>query len=112
MCLEDLRMGRNKYTAVHFVTCPASTNTILCAKSNKRVHLSFGVSQNSIAAAPSSAPMTTDDGFVVSSGTKPLDIDIEVHGQVAQESWLGRGIGGSCVVIVLETFYEDNGPVT
>jgi len=108
MCMEDIRIGRKKITAVSTKTTGAGGDAILVAASEKRVHLTVHTGGGPLAIAPSDFPTASGNGFFSVAGTlPPFDMDIETHGDIVTKEWRFSGIGGSTTVIIVETFLED-----
>lgn len=107
MCLEDVRLGRKKYTAVRQVTVGAGAVPLL-AFALKRTHITihtFNAGNVQVSPAADNTPFNSDGTFTVTRSNPPIDFDVEVHGDMVTKEWRASA-AAPIDIIVVETFLD------
>lgn len=110
MCKEDIREGRKKYSSARIVPIAGLTTGVLCVPSKDRTHLTICPTNGSFTIAPTDIAPTVAEGWAINSNSPPADMDVETHGQIVTFGWSVSNVtGGNVDILVIETFWEDNG---
>lgn len=107
MCMEDIRIGRASRTAVNNVSAPVAVATPICQTEEARISLIISVAgANSVIIAPQGIDPSSAGGILLSNTSTPFRLDLVHYGRLTQMQWNATGVGGTCVVTILEALLE------
>lgn len=110
MCKEDIRIGREKYSAVTLVPVPNGSSAIACKPSNERTHLAIYPINSTVGIVPTKDFTGSEIGYQLAPAGHPFELDIEIHGTAVTQGWTFNNQAlVDIVVMVIETFWRDRG---
>jgi hypothetical protein len=105
--MEDVRIGRKKWSITRFVDVPTSWVKILSANS-KRTHVTI---QNTTASSTFVWTNPNDGittGFHVTRTIPALELEVEEHGQIATADLYAIASGAAQRIVIIETILQDD----
>lgn len=106
MCMEDIRLGREKRTAI-FVRNPSAGAAVpLVGSNSRRTHLTIMWSFGTGSFGTSDMDVAGGNSIALTSAAFRHDFDIERHGDIVTKGWTIVGPGAGVVAIVIETFLD------
>lgn len=105
MCMEDLAMGRKKVSATRQITFAAGVDAPLLTPSVDRTHFRVQSTTAGLRFVPQPLTSVGTPCYFSDSIMGGVEFDIETHGDIVQQGWVGSGNGGSALVIITETFF-------
>ena len=120
MCMEDVKLGREKGVAVTTVTLTNGGGSLpIVGPSESRTHLSiYSTNARMCNLAPSVLTPSATVGIAFNTNTgagatlqhnqsAPLEIDVETHGRLVNMAWNGIATDGAdAILMVVESFLE------
>lgn len=106
MCMEDIRIGREKITKITTRTLPDATSTPLFGESRDRVHVTVSAIVGDAVVGFGDCAVELAFGISIPVGHPVYDADIETHGNSVTFPWNGSGVGGQSKVTVIEVFLK------
>lgn len=113
MCMEDVRLGRQKYSRFSSVTLAVGVSKAIGAAPN-RTAIRFGspdaipaINNNNAIVSPGIPGSTVPSigfGFTVEAGS--LQFTIEEDGDCVIGPWQVEANGAGCTIVILETFLD------
>ena len=107
MCMEDVRIGRKKWSITRFVDVPTSWTRILSANS-KRTHVMIQNTTTGAVFVWSNPNDGTATGFNVTRTVPPLELEVEVHGQIATADLYAIAASTAQRLVIIETILQDD----
>lgn len=109
MCIQDVRIGRDSFTAAYVKDAADATDTPFLAAAADRTHITFGVSGVPGYVFPASGFTGSGRGYILDPANRPVEFDIRTHGDIVTKAWFASGSGGTANIAVVETFFKDKG---
>jgi hypothetical protein len=107
MCREDIRIARQKYSAVTIVAIPNGSNVKLVGASRNRTHITISGNNGAFVVGPKGQFSGAGSFIFLPTVGIPLEFDIEKEGMVVTNDWEATGNGVAATAIVIETFFDD-----
>jgi len=105
--MEDVRIGRKKWSITRFVDVPTSWTKIISANS-KRTHVMIQNTTTGSVFVWSNPNDGVTTGFHVTRTVPPLELEVEEHGQIATADIYAIASGSAQRIVILESILQDD----
>jgi hypothetical protein len=107
MCLEDVRLGREKRTAVTQPFLANTFDTYQVLPNESRTGIAFYVANSLIfTVSPQGLPVNPGIGIWAIPSQPPLKFTVEEHGNLVTNGWTVTAVNGNNFPVIVETFLE------